>query len=280
MEHRYKTNPTWREQRITIEAKSTHEVVFSSTMPNYFFINNQAGGDLYMSVSDIPDVDHFDMFVEAGGRNIYARGIGAQRVMIYNDSASASNFTLTTFEEEFSPSALGSSASINIVGGIVYDGVIRGFNVPLPIGTNNIGKVDIASIPSLPAGINNIGDVDVITLPSIPAGNNNIGDVDIVSSPDISTAIPTIYNVTLTNANQEYSQAFTNAKKICISIQDGLVTNNFRIAFVTGKVATPSSPFLKYPQTVEYSIDKCNIANGTIYLASSLAGAVAQIQIS
>lgn len=34
---------------------------------------------------------------------------------------------------------------------------------------------------ALPAGTNNIGDVDVLTLPAIPAGNNNIGDVDIAS---------------------------------------------------------------------------------------------------
>ena len=36
---------------------------------------------------------------------------------------------------------------------------------------------------SLAAGTNNIGDVDVLSLPSIPAGNNNIGDVDIATMP-------------------------------------------------------------------------------------------------
>lgn len=46
---------------------------------------------------------------------------------------------------------------------------------------------DQTSLPTnltaaLPAGTNNIGDVDVLSLPSIPAGNNNIGDVDIASS--------------------------------------------------------------------------------------------------
>lgn len=51
----------------------------------------------------------------------------------------------------------------------------------LPAGTNNIGDVDVLSLPALPAGTNNIGDVDVLTLPAIPAGNNNIGDVDIAS---------------------------------------------------------------------------------------------------
>lgn len=49
--------------------------------------------------------------------------------------------------------------------------------------TNNIGDVDVLSLPSLPAGTNNIGDVDVLSLPSLPSGNNNIGDVDVASLP-------------------------------------------------------------------------------------------------
>lgn len=39
---------------------------------------------------------------------------------------------------------------------------------------------------ALPAGNNNIGDVDVASLPALPAGNNNIGDVDIASMPAVT----------------------------------------------------------------------------------------------
>ena len=53
----------------------------------------------------------------------------------------------------------------------------------LSAGTNNIGDVDVVSLPSLPAGTNNIGDVDVLSLPALPAGTNNIGDVDVASLP-------------------------------------------------------------------------------------------------
>jgi hypothetical protein len=60
-------------------------------------------------------------------------------------------------------------------------------NAPLPAGTNNIGEIDVVSLPSIPAGTNNIGDVDVLTLPPIPAGTNNIGDVDVLSLPSIPT---------------------------------------------------------------------------------------------
>jgi len=58
----------------------------------------------------------------------------------------------------------------------------------LPAGTNNIGDVDVLTLPALPAGTNNIGDVDVLTLPALPAGTNNIGDVDVLTLPGITGA--------------------------------------------------------------------------------------------
>lgn len=42
----------------------------------------------------------------------------------------------------------------------------------LPAGNNNIGDVDVASLPALVAGSANIGDVDVLTLPADPLGAN------------------------------------------------------------------------------------------------------------
>lgn len=41
--------------------------------------------------------------------------------------------------------------------------------------------VDGTVTANLAAGTNNIGDVDVLSLPAIPAGTNNIGDVDVLS---------------------------------------------------------------------------------------------------
>lgn len=69
----------------------------------------------------------------------------------------------------------------------------------IPAGANNIGSVDVATLPSIPAGTNNIGDVDVVSLPSIPAGTNNIGDVDIASLPSIPAGANTIGSVGVTN---------------------------------------------------------------------------------
>lgn len=57
---------------------------------------------------------------------------------------------------------------------------LDGEEVVLGAGTNNIGDVDVLTLPSIPAGTNNIGDVDIA---SIAAGDNNIGNVDIVTLP-------------------------------------------------------------------------------------------------
>ncbi len=43
----------------------------------------------------------------------------------------------------------------------------------LPAGTNNIGDVDVLSLPAIPSGTNNIGDVDVLTLPATTQQTNN-----------------------------------------------------------------------------------------------------------
>lgn len=52
--------------------------------------------------------------------------------------------------------------------------------------TNGL-DVDVTRIvAALPAGTNNIGDVDVLTLPALAAGTNNIGDVDVLTLPAVA----------------------------------------------------------------------------------------------
>lgn len=58
-------------------------------------------------------------------------------------------------------------------------GLLTKWSQALPAGDNNIGNVDVASLPALPAGTNNIGDVDVVSLPALPTGSNTIGKVDV-----------------------------------------------------------------------------------------------------
>lgn len=93
-------------------------------------------------------------------------------------------------------------------------------------------------------------------------------------NPFSHASTPAIYNVTLTNANTEYSQALTLAKKILVHCRDA--TSIIRLAFVTGKVAAPTEPYLTIPATIAYNDDGI-LFTGTIYVASATAGAVVEI---
>lgn len=67
------------------------------------------------------------------------------------------------------------------------------------------GSVSLAA--AIPAGTNNIGDVDVLSLPALPAGSNNIGDVDVASLPAASSATITRVNDTASSVQLVASNA-------------------------------------------------------------------------
>lgn len=97
-------------------------------------------------------------------------------------------------------------------------------------------------------------------------------------APNWSLVSPEIYNVTMTNANEEYSQALPKGcKRFYMSVISGESTDNYRISYVTGKVATPTSPYLKYNCNIEYFEEELNLEEETLYFACSSAGKVMQI---
>jgi len=95
--------------------------------------------------------------------------------------------------------------------------------------------------------------------------------VDIGASGAVS-----VYNLTLTLADTEYSQALpANTREVrfrCRTVFD------VRYAFVTGKVATPTAPYLTLPAGMEYHSDGNDLAGFTLYFASSQAGVVVEIE--
>jgi hypothetical protein len=102
----------------------------------------------------------------------------------------------------------------------------------LPAGDNNIGNVDVVTLPSLPAGSNNIGDVDVVSLPSLPAGTNNIGDVDVLTLPSIPAGSNNIGSVDVNPVTpQDYLDAgvldssSTNIPAAGVSVVSSLAAN-------------------------------------------------------
>lgn len=156
------------------------------------------------------------------------------------------------------------------------------------------------------------GSGDVAVRTSLTVGDIEIGKVEIKNATDDTTAVvktdgtnnalvvtqnsqplptgastsanqqppsttPTVYNVTLTLANTEYSQALpANTREFrfrCRTIYD------VRYAFVTGKVATPTTPYLTLHAGLDYFSDYNNLTSQTLYLASATAGVVVEVEV-
>lgn len=105
----------------------------------------------------------------------------------------------------------------------------------------------------------------------------NVG-TRVTSTTITPTAItPTLYSVPLTNANQEYSLAITNAKKIAFQILSG---GDIRYAYTTGKVAASTLPYYPLKTGAEEVEDfGSSIFSGALYLASSTAGTIVIIKV-
>ena len=88
---------------------------------------------------------------------------------------------------------------------------------------------------------------------------------------------PVVYNKTLTVADNEYSQALPSSTREirfrCRTLYD------VRFAWVEGKVATPTAPYLTLPAGSDYYSDNDDITGKSLYLASSEAGVVVEIEV-
>ncbi len=106
---------------------------------------------------------------------------------------------------------------------------------------------------------------------ALPAGTNNIGKID------PNTATPTPYNVTCTNADTEYNQALPAN---CRGFEFQARTEaTIRFAFVTGKVAASTAPFMTLKAGDYYTSPAINqgASPSTLYVASPTAGTVVEI---
>lgn len=103
--------------------------------------------------------------------------------------------------------------------------------------------------------------------------------VDVRSLPAIDNAItvPTIYNITLTNANTEYSQALpANCRLFEFQCR---TENEIRFAFVTEKVATPTAPWMTLKAGDYYVSPHMfqGASPSTLYFATAVAGVIVSI---
>jgi hypothetical protein len=96
-----------------------------------------------------------------------------------------------------------------------------------------------------------------------------------VISPVPAATTPAIYNVDMDDADTEYEQALpSGTKKFMVFTAD---RSAFRIAFETGKVATPTAPYLPIDAKEVYYEDGVNLTGVTVYFASSSTGKVAVV---
>ena len=86
---------------------------------------------------------------------------------------------------------------------------------------------------------------------------------------------PNEYNITMTNADTEYSKALlANTKKFMLRVRDGTAA---RYAFTTGKVAGSTSPYFTLGTGEVYWEEGLNLSSKTIYFACSSAGKVVEL---
>jgi len=98
----------------------------------------------------------------------------------------------------------------------------------------------------------------------------------LASSLEHATTL-TIYNLTVASANTEYSQVLpAKTKAVAVHLRD---MAEFRLAFVAGKVATPTDPFITIPQNGQYFADKLILTEKTVYVGSPVASKKAEIEV-
>ncbi|MBA7493937.1 hypothetical protein ES702_04503 [subsurface metagenome] len=89
--------------------------------------------------------------------------------------------------------------------------------------------------------------------------------------PQSEATTPMIYNVEMTDADTEYSQALpAGTKRFCIQMREN--DTAFRIAYETGKVAAPTEPYYTIQSGKENYEDNLKLAATTIYFGCGAAG--------
>jgi hypothetical protein len=227
-------NQTWRQSNFTIKAGSEYELVLDDTTPNQAYINNYGLGKIYVGINMIPNDTKYEFCIEGAGSNVIGRPTAFTRLYFYNPSLTNCSISVMSCYDNFSMNILKNvniSLSGEVADQIKYDGVIKGFDVPLPTGNNSIGKVEVSKLPVIPSGTNNIGSVNVAQLPALSEGTNNIGNVNVSQLPALPEGTNNIGSVKVselpTNKENYHSTEFT--------FQSGSVT--YEIDYIFNEIA-------------------------------------------
>ncbi len=268
-------NSTFRESRITVPATTPTQFSEGNTRPNWFLFVNNSATYVYVGVSPNVSTSVFEMIIPPYGTRSYARPDAPLEVWVF--ATGLTRLYVASMEKDFDPAMIAQTQEIATVNASGLLGTVDVNSVlnALPAGANEIGSVIVSQMPAIPAGANAIGSVIVSQLPALPAGANAIGSVTTDAIKPATTAA--IYNVTMTTADTEYSQALpAGCKRYRISLQSQ--DTAFRIAYESGKVATPTAPYYNANIGEIIDVDQVNLAATTVYFACAAAGKIMQIE--
>lgn len=108
-----------------------------------------------------------------------------------------------------------------------------------------ISQAEGENVVGLAAGTNNIGDVDVLTLPALPAGTNKIGSIDVLSSIDTTNSTPVVGSKTITATAAEIfagASAKTNRRKLFVKSEESVLRFRIGPSTVTQQSGTAIEP--------------------------------------
>ena len=151
--------------------------------------------------------------------------------------------------------------------------------------TDNVGIKDKVSGYSVK--VNSDGSIDANTL--IQASTDNIGisdqtsgnklkvnadgSINAIISTGASASVPTIFNILVSSANTEVSQALPlNTTKFSIKVRDGLAKVKF--SFNSGQSGTN---YISIGRGVTYAEDSIYLTAGTLYFQLDKAGQTVEI---
>lgn len=140
--------------------------------------------------------------------------------------------------------ALTSTDVVTVTGGVGQTSDVKvtldSETVQLATSTNNIGDVDVLTLPAIPAGNNNIGDVDVA---SIAAGTNYIGKVrltDGITDADIrDLASSNALNVAIVDGSGAQITSFGGGTQYTEGDVDASITGTAMLMEVSGNTLQP-----------------------------------------
>ena len=142
---------------------------------------------------------------------------------------------------------------------------------------------DLTKIAGTATNVNG-GTIDAGTQTITIATDDPINDdinsiktaIEKIDEDNISITVATVYNVTMTDADTEYSQAFTNVESLMFQCRGEF---DIRYQFVSGKVATPTTPWMTLKAGAVYSEEFYDgVVDFTLYFACDDAAQIMEIE--